>query len=217
MNHLSKILLAASRHASTDASRPHLASVRLSWSAGAWLAIATDGHTMIAASSKGDGEAFEALYDAKAIAKGAKLAKAREGYCIREAGNVLAFSDGAGSVLRVEPRETALKFPPVVQVIPPATPETGTFQTFNARYVAAHAETHLSLTNEKTGAVGFIPARDRLSPAMMLSESPDGFRTLSIIMPMRGFEKVEECDSIREWLRARAGAPVVTVNAEAAE
>jgi len=214
MNHLSKILLAASRHASTDASRPHLASVRLSWSAGAWLAIATDGHTMIAASSKGDGAAFEALYDAKAIAKGAKIAKARDGYCIREAGGVLAFSDGTGSVLRVEPRETALKFPPVVQVIPPATPETGTFQTFNARYVAAHAETHLTLAD---GAIGFLPAKDRLSPAMMVSESTEGFRTLSVIMPMRGFEIVEECDAIREWLRARVGAPVTSLEGEAAK
>ena len=180
MNHLSRILAAAARHCSKDVYRPHLASVRLSWSAGAFVSIATDGHTMIAASSKCDGEPFEALYDGKAIAKGAKLAKAKDGYCIREAGNVLAFSDGAGSVLRVEPRETAPQFPPVVQVIPPRVDESGSFQTFNARYLAEHAETHLSLANEKTGAVGFIPAKDRLSPAMMVSESVDGFRTLSI-------------------------------------
>ena len=217
MNHISRILAAASRHCSKDASRPHLASVRLSWSAGAFVAIATDGHTMIAASSKCDGEPFEALYDGKAIAKGAKLAKAKDGYCIREEGNVLAFSDGAGSVLRVEPRETALKFPAVVQVIPPVTDESGSFQTFNARYIAEHAETHLALANEKTGAVGFLPAKDRLSPAMMVSESVDGFRTLSIIMPMRGFEKVEEPDAIRQWLRERAGAPVASIVVEAAE
>ena len=212
MNHLSQILLAASRHASTDATRPHLSSVRLSWSLGAWIAMATDGHTLFVASSKGDGEPFEALYDAKAIAKGAKLAKARDGYCIREEGSVLAFSDGAGSVLRVEPRVlTSVQYPPVVQVIPAAVP-TGGRTAVNAEYLAAHCETHAMLASQKTKGITIATAADPLDPMMIMSESPDGFACLSVIMPMRAWGADEiPGERIRDWVRSRCGAPMAAV------
>lgn len=222
MNHLSQILLGASRHASTDATRPHLSSVRLSWSLGAWIAMATDGHTLFVASAKGDGEPFEALYDAKAVAKGAKLAKARDGYCIREEGNVLAFSDGAGSVLRVDPRVlTSVQYPPVTQVIPRELPAGGR-GGFNAAYLAEHCETHSLFTSKKTNAIMLATAADPLDPMMVLSEDPDGvFSCLSVIMPMRvGSGNDFPGERIREWIRARSGAPVAaaaTAESEAAQ
>lgn len=171
--------------------------------------MATDGHTLFVASAKGDGEPLEALYDAKAIAKGAKLAKAREGYCIREEGSVLAFSDGAGSVLRVEPRVlTSVQYPPVTQVIPAAVPAGGR-AAVNAEYLAAHCETHAMLASQKTKGITIATAADPLDPMMIMSESTDGFACLSVIMPMRmwGADEIPG-ERIREWVRARCGAPM---------
>jgi hypothetical protein len=215
MNHLSQILLGASRHASTDATRPHLSSVRLSWSLGAWIAMATDGHTLFVASAKGDGEPFEALYDAKAVAKGAKLAKGRHGYATREADGTLMFDDGAGSILRVEPRTSSLRFPQVEQVIP-RTLVAGEPASFSAKYLAAHAETHAMLASDRTCETTLTLA-SALDPAMLVTQHAE-FRVLSVIMPMRG--RASEAGDVIAWVRARSGAPVAaaaTTESEAAE
>ncbi len=222
MNHLSQILLAASRHASTDATRPHLCSVRLSWSLGAWVAMATDGHTLFVASAKGDGEPLEALYDARAVAAGAKLARARDGYATRSDDGALLFRGANGSTMRVEPRVlTSVQYPPVVQVIPAAVPVGGR-AAVNAEYLAAHCETHAMLTSPKTKGITIATAADPLDPMMIMSESADGFACLSVIMPMRmwGADEIPG-ERIREWIRARSGAPVTatvtSTESEAAE
>lgn len=212
MNHLSQILLAASRHASKDTTRPHLASVRLSWSLGAWVAMATDGHTLIVASATESGAPFEGLYDARSIAKGAKLAKGKHGYAMREADDTLSFDDGIGSILRVEPHPASLQFPPVPQVIPTRI-VAGSPSSFSAKYLADHAATHAMLASDRTGETTLTLA-DALSPAMLVTQHAE-FRVLSVIMPMRG--SADEADSVVEWLRARAGAPVAVEGSEAAE
>lgn len=212
MNHLSQILLAASRHASTDTSRPHLASVRLSWSLGAWVAMATDGHTLIVASSVCDGAPFAALYDARSVAKGAKLAAKRNGYAIREDDGTLSFDDGQGAILRVEPRPSSLRFPDAVQVIPREI-VAGQPSSFSAKYLADHAATHAMLASDKT-CEATLTLADALNPAMLVTQHAE-FRVVSVVMPMRG--RANQAGDVVAWLRARAGAPVVVEGSGAAE
>lgn len=214
MNHLSQILLGASRHASTDTSRVNLNAVRLSWSLGSWVACATDGHSLIVVSVKGDGVPFEATYDAKAVAKGSKLAKAKLGACELAEGNALAFTDGAGAVLRVEPN--AVNFPPVAQVIPREVPAGGR-AGFNATYIAAHCETHALFTSPKTNGVTIAPGSTH-DPMTIVSESSEGFSCLSVIMPMRMWEANEVPGArIHAHVRSIVGAPIAALESEAAQ
>lgn len=214
MNPLSQILLGASRHASTDASRVDLHAVRLSWSLGSWVACATDGHSLIVVSVAGDGAPFEATYDARAIAKGAKLARSKRGACDLVDGNALAFSDGAGAVLRVDP--TASNFPPFDRVIPREVPAGGR-AGYNAAYIAAHCETHALFTSPRTHGVTIAPG-SLDDPMTIVSESSEGFACLSVIMPMRMWDVNEVPGArIHAHVRRIVGTPIAASAGEAAE
>jgi hypothetical protein len=116
------------------------------------------------------------------------------------------FDDGAGSILRVEPRPSSLQYPHVEQVIPRAV-TAGAPSSFSAKYLAAHAETHAMLASDRTCETTLTLA-DALSPATLVTQNGD-FRVLSVVMPMRG--RANESGDVIEWLRARAGAPMTAV------
>jgi hypothetical protein len=175
------------------------------------MAQATDGHSLIVVSARGEGAPYEATYDARAIAKGAKLARGKLGVC-ELADGVLVFRDGAGAVLRVEPSASTL--PAFLAVIPREVPAGGR-PAVNAAYLAEHCETHAMFASPKTRGITIATAADPLAPMTIVSESSEGFSCLSVIMPMRMWDTGEIPGArIHEHIRRIVGAPIAAIGEE---